>query len=63
MYGCDIDECNDYDETSECEMHKANGRCEIKIIKKNCRKTCDQCSYDECKEYSPLPRILNKDGL
>ena len=49
MYGCEIDECNDYYEEWECEYYKNNGKCEGKIIKKNCKKTCDQCNVDVCK--------------
>ena len=54
MYGCDLDDCNDYLETSECEMHKENKMCENKNIQKACKKTCNQCNVDACKEYSPL---------
>ena len=54
MYECDIDECKDYFETKECEYYKANEMCERNIMKKTCKKTCNYCNVDECKEQSPL---------
>ena len=59
MYGCDTDECDDHYKTSECEIYKAKGKCYSTIVKKNCKKTCDQCNVIGCKE----PAVINDNGL
>ena len=49
-YGCSTKKCIDYYKTSECKIYKKAGKCKDKRIKKNCKKTCNNCSAHKCED-------------